>query len=71
MVTKWDKEFDKVCGASITSRDSDPLEDSGVWDILHGTKCDETMEGTLISKRNSVLYVVTSASIEDDRGLKG
>jgi hypothetical protein len=38
MFNRWDKEFDRVCGANITCQDSAPLEDSGVWDILYGMR---------------------------------
>jgi hypothetical protein len=38
MFTRWDKQFDEICGSAIVSRESEPLEDSGVWDLLHGTK---------------------------------
>ena len=45
MFTEWDKEFDVVCGAAITCQDCEPLEDSGVWDLLHGTRAlDESNE---------------------------
>ncbi len=40
MFTEWNKEFDIVCGSAITGVDCEPLEDSGVWDWLHGTKQD-------------------------------
>ncbi len=42
MITVWDDEFDRVCGANITSTETNPLEDSGVWDILHGPEKPET-----------------------------
>lgn len=38
MATQWDKEFDIVCGAVVVGRESEPLEDSGLWDIVHGPK---------------------------------
>ncbi|MBI5568541.1 MAG: hypothetical protein HY914_01200 [Desulfomonile tiedjei] len=41
MFTEWEKEFDMVCGAAITGRHSEPLEDSGVCDLLHGIQEDE------------------------------
>jgi len=44
VVTKWDEEFDRLCGATITARDSEPVLDSGVWDILHGTRSVGRME---------------------------
>ena len=40
MFTEWNKEFDVVCGSAITCEDCEPLEDSGVWDLLHGTRQD-------------------------------
>ena len=36
MVTRWNREFDRVCGADIRSRFSAPMADSGVHDWLHG-----------------------------------
>jgi len=66
MVTRWDREFDKVCGASITSRDTDPLEDSGVWDILHGTRIIEATEEMVVRKGIAALHIVGSESIQDD-----
>ncbi|MBI5571187.1 MAG: hypothetical protein HY914_14685 [Desulfomonile tiedjei] len=45
MFTEWDKEFDVVCGSAITCEDCDPLADSGVWDLLHGTRQDVRSDG--------------------------
>ena len=45
MFTVWDDEFDRVCGANITSTETNPLEDSGVWDILHGPERHEAAGG--------------------------
>jgi len=42
MFTVWDEEFDRVCGTNITSIETNPLEDSGLWDILHGPERPET-----------------------------
>lgn len=36
MLVKWDPLFDAVCGADITNLESEPKEDSGVRDWLHG-----------------------------------
>ncbi len=36
MVTRWNREFDRVCGADIRSRFSAPMADSGIHDWLHG-----------------------------------
>jgi hypothetical protein len=55
MVTQWNKEFDVVCGADITSRFSAPMADSGVHDWLHGQaevlKASETEMITLPVRR--------------------
>lgn len=42
MFTVWDEEFDRVCGTNIISIETNPLEDSGLWDILHGPERPET-----------------------------
>ena len=36
MVTRWNTEFDRVCGSEIRTRFSAPLVDSEVHDWLHG-----------------------------------
>jgi hypothetical protein len=38
MTTLWDDRFDVVCGAVVVGRESEPLEDSGLWDLVHGPK---------------------------------
>ncbi len=38
MGTQWDDRFDVVCGAVIVGRESEPFEDSGLWDLVHGPK---------------------------------
>ena len=41
MFKEWEKEFDIVCGAAITGKHSEPQEDSGICDWLHGIQEDE------------------------------
>jgi hypothetical protein len=36
MFTDWDPEFDVICGAAIRDEETEPLADSGLWDLLHG-----------------------------------
>lgn len=36
MLVEWDPVFDAVCGADIENVQTEPQEDSGVRDWLHG-----------------------------------
>jgi hypothetical protein len=36
MFTKWNNEFDVICGAEIKDDKAEPFADSGLWDLLHG-----------------------------------
>ena len=44
MFTDWNEEFDVVCGARIRTREDKPLEDSGIWDLMHGTRKESIAE---------------------------
>jgi hypothetical protein len=44
MFTDWNEEFDVVCGARIRTREDEPLEDSGIWDLMHGTRVESIAE---------------------------
>jgi hypothetical protein len=66
MFTAWDEEFDRVCGARITSTETTPLEDSGLWDILHGPSGRET---TIKDARDASAKLFRP--VPEDRGGQG
>jgi len=38
MYKEWDQRFDEVCGAAIRDNTCEPEADSGIGDLLHGTR---------------------------------